>query len=347
MELLVFDNSGFPAGVIDSFEYLRWTRRYSACGDFELRAIASQENLEILKMGYILCKSDDEEAGYIEYVELTMEEQQEFILVLGRFATSILTRRIVWGTENLRGDISEAVKQLLTNHFLAPSDNKRTVSRYDYSAPVLDVDINTQVSYRNLMTVIEALCEPADIGFKTVFNRKARRFSFMLYRGELSQAVFSKDYENLNAQTYIQSLLDYANVALIGGEGDGPDREMAAVGGDSGEARREIFVDAKDLRKDAFGKEYPAALKQRGQIKLAEHEAVLAFDAAINPHGNMKYKKDFDLGQLVRVASLKWGVILTTRITEIEENYDRDGVTLQVVFGRGLLTLNQKLKGGI
>jgi hypothetical protein len=46
------------------------------------------------------------------------------------------------------------------------------------------------------------------------------------------------------------------------------------------------------------------------------------------------------------VVSAQWGVTLTTRITEIEENYDQDGLTLQVVFGRGLLTLSQTLKGG-
>jgi hypothetical protein len=66
---------------------------------------------------------------------------------------------------------------------------------------------------------------------------------------------------------------------------------------------------------------------------------VQAFDAAINPHGNLRYKQDFDLGQTVRVVSAQWGVTLTTRITEIEENYDQDGLTLQVVFGRGLVAL--------
>jgi hypothetical protein len=158
--------------------------------------------------------------------------------------------------------------------------------------------------------------------------------------------VFSKDYENLTAQTYVRSELAYSNTTLVGGEGEGDNRQTVTLGDATGIDRREMFVDAKDLRKADLGTDYAAALIQRGKLKLSEQAAVQAFDAAINPHGNLRYKRDFDLGQTVRVVSAQWGVTLTTRITEIEENYDQDGLTLQVVFGRGLLTLSQKLKGG-
>jgi hypothetical protein len=345
MELYVYGKDRRLAGMVESFEYLRWTRRYSSVGGFELRAIASRENLALLVMGNILWKSDDAEAGFIEYVELTSEEQ-EFILVQGRFASGILSRRIVWGTETLRGDISEVVGSLLDRHLLNPTDASRKIGGFAFSAPKLGVSLNTQTSYKPLLALVESLCEPADIGFKTVWDRVARTVTFMLYRGADSQAVFSKDYENLTAQTYVRSELAYSNTALVGGEGEGDNRQTVTLGNASGIDRREMFVDAKDLRRADFGTDYAAALTQRGYAKLAEQAAVQAFDAAINPHGNLKYKLDFDLGQTVRVVSAQWGVTLTTRITEIEESYDQDGLTLQVVFGRGLLTLSQKLKGG-
>ena len=71
-----------------------------------------------------------------------------------------------------------------------------------------------------------------------------------------------------------------------------------------------------------------------------------SFDAEVNPHGNLRYKVDFDLGQVVTVLSKKWGVTLAARITEIEESYDASGQTLNIVFGKGVLSLLQKLKGG-
>jgi hypothetical protein len=39
-------------------------------------------------------------------------------------------------------------------------------------------------------------------------------------------------------------------------------------------------------------------------------------------------------------------VSLNARITEIEESYDRDGMSLSVTFGKPLLTLSQRLKQG-
>ena len=131
----------------------------------------------------------------------------------------------------------------------------------------------------------------------------------------------------------------------------GLDRVLTIFGGGSGYGRYELFVDAKDLQQEegvSFS-DYLAMLSQRGQSKLAEHAAVDCFDAAINPHGNLRYKTDFDIGHRVRVVSKAWGVTLTARITEIEENYDREGMSLNATFGKPLLTINEKMKitGGV
>jgi len=64
----------------------------------------------------------------------------------------------------------------------------------------------------------------------------------------------------------------------------------------------------------------------------------------VNPHGNLTYKIDFDLGQTVKVISKAWGVSMTTRITEIEETYDANGLNISVVFGKAELTIAQKIR---
>lgn len=345
MQLYVFDRDRNLAGIVESFEYLRWTRRYSACGSFELKAIATPENLALLQIGSYLWKSDDEEAGIIEHVELTQTDK-EIITVSGRFATSLLARRIIWGTETLNGNLSACVQTLLDHHILTPADVGRKIDFLSFAAPPLSVSVNTQISYRNLMDAVTGLCDTADVGIKTVFRPTAKTFTIMLYEGAVSQAVFSREYENLTEQTYIKSNMDYADTALIGGEGEGVERTFVSIVGDIGEQRREVFVDAKDLRQEDFGSGYADALIFRGQSRLSELAIVQSFDASVNPHGNLKYKEDFDLGQLVQVLSKKWGVALTVRITEIEESYDRDGQSLNIVFGKGVLSLLQRLKGG-
>lgn len=343
MELYIYNSNRELAGIVESFEYLRWTRRYSQCGSFELKAIATQENTALLKEGNLIWKNDDEEAGIIEHLELSQTEQ-EIITASGRFVTSFLARRIVWQTEKLSGDISICVEQLINNNLINPSDAARKISGISFLSPNLNVPISTQVSYRNLMDVITELCEVSEVGIKTVFTPSTGILTVMLYMGLESQAVFSKEYENLTEQIYTISAVDYANTALVGGEGEGADRTFVAIASGSGEERHEIFIDAKDLRKDDFGADYIDTLIFRGQSKLNEQAIRYSFDTSVNPHGNLSYKTDYDLGQTVKVISKAWGVSMTTRITEIVETYDANGQSVSVVFGKAELTISQKIR---
>ena len=98
------------------------------------------------------------------------------------------------------------------------------------------------------------------------------------------------------------------------------------------------------MRSEDFPGGYEAALLFRGNNKLAEQAMVRAFDVTVNQYGNLKYKVDFDLGNMIRAVSKRWGIAMTARITSVEESYDRDGMSLSVVFGKPLLTLSEKLK---
>lgn len=343
MQLYIYNPNRELTGIVESFEYLRWTRRYSQCGSFELKAIATQENTALLKEGNIIWKNDDEEAGIIEHLELSQTEQ-EIITASGRFATSFLARRILWQTEILSGDLSVCVLQLINNNLINPADTARQITGISFSSPNLGIPVSTQISYRNLMDSVTELCAASDIGIKTVFTPATGIFTVTLYNGSNSQAVFSKEYENLTEQIYTESVADYANTALIGGEGEGTDRTFVAITSGSGETRREIFVDAKDLRAEDFGTDYVNTLTFRGQSKLNEQAIRYTFDTSVNPHGNLTYKIDFDLGQTVKVISKAWGVSMTTRITEIEETYDADGQSISVVFGKAELTIAQKVR---
>lgn len=343
MELYLFNPDRELSGIVESYEYLRWTRQYTKCGSFELKAIASDENIALLKIGSILWKNDDAEAGIIEYIEMTLQEQ-EYITVIGRFATSLLSRRIVWGTEILTGDLAAAVSQLLNNNLIAPINADRAIPSVAFVPESVGIPVSTQVSYKNLMDTVTSLCDAADVGIRTVFRPADKQFSVQLYAGGTSQAVFSKEYENIMEQIFTESLLSYANTALVGGEGEGTERTFVTTGGGVGLDRYEIFVDAKDLRAEDFPDDYEAALLFRGNTKLAEQAMIQAFDVTVNQYGNLTYKVDFDLGNMIKAVSGRWGISMTARITTIEESYDRDGMSLSVTFGKPLLTLSEKLK---
>jgi len=194
------------------------------------------------------------------------------------------------------------------------------------------------------MDAVCDLCDAADVGIKTVFNPATGLFTITLYMGNNSQAVFSQEYENLTEQTYLESVSEYANTALIGGEGEGSDRTFVTIAQGSGENRREVFVDARDLQSADFPGNYIEALTFRGQSRLSELAPIYGFDAGVNPHGNLIYKTDFDVGSVVKVISKSWGVSMTARIAEVEETYDAEGLTLMLTFGKSELTLAQRMR---
>jgi hypothetical protein len=205
---------------------------------------------------------------------------------------------------------------------------------------------------------VKLWCETADAGFRTVFDNERKIFTFELYRGRKTSCIFAKEFENLLSAQYTESVADFSNAALVKGEGEGGERAAVTVfGGDgkepSGKDRFELYVDAKDLQSEQGEDtppipeaDYRELLIFRGMEKLAQRAHVLSFDAAVNTHGNLRYKADFDLGDTVKVQSKEWGAELDAQITEITEFTDGEGVSLDLVFGNSLLTLTQKLRKG-
>lgn len=344
MELYVFNQNRALIGIVESFEYLRWTRRYSQCGSFELKANASTENATLLQVGNYIWKNDDEEIGLIEFQQLSQTDS-EIITVSGRFATVLLGRRIIWNTEKLNGDLSACIGQLINNNVISPVDPDRQIANISFSSPNLSIPVKQQVSYSNLLDEIQELCTAASVGIKTAFSPESGHLTVTLYIGTLSQAVFSKEYDNLLDQTFTKNTATYANTAKIGGEGEGEDgRIFEYISNGTGEERREVFVDAKDLRITDFPTDYDEALTFRGLTRLSELSMSHSFDVIVNNRSNLTYKTDYNLGQIVQVISKKWGVTMTARIEEVEESYDAEGQSINVTFGKAELTIAQKIK---
>lgn len=67
-------------------------------------------------------------------------------------------------------------------------------------------------------------------------------------QSERPRVIFSHEFDNIQSQQYIDSLLQYKNVGYAGGKGEDEDRVMQMVGGGTGLARREVFWTAHRLR---------------------------------------------------------------------------------------------------
>ncbi len=355
MELYIFNRELVKQGMIDVFNSLIWRRRYSSCGEFELRVPVTAENLGLLRKENIICKKDDQEAGYIVYRKLTEDiEGKEMLTVKGRFMTGYLGRRIIWGTEIFNGTTEIAMRNLIDSNCINPINPKRKIDLLHLGELKSYTHIaNFQVSYANLLNVIEEKAEANELGIRTLVNVQNKKITFDIYEGLNRtagqninpRAIFSKEFENVLEQEYAESINDYKSIALIAGEGEGVERVLTTIGTGAGLSRFEMFVDARDLQQNELSLEdYIIQLQQRGSEKLSENTEIQTFNSKINVSSNLIYKKDFNLGDIVTCISKKWGITIDTRITEIEEIYERDGFNVNVVFGNDVPTLIEKIK---
>ena len=360
MELYIFSSDLIFLGVIDSFISLRWVRRYSKYGEFELQCAFTWKALNYLMRTNIIYKKDDVEAGVINTLRIRQDtEGNDIIVANGMFLTGYLARRLVWGLETLNEPGEIAMRTLVTKNCITPTDPTRVI-------PLLELgelnnfteSVDYQVYYQNLLTEMESLSNLTQLGYRVRFDRPNKKLIFEIYKGldrTVNQdinprAIFAKEFDNILDSEYIDSLSNYANVVLVGGTQDDPFYpSFLTVGAASGLDRFEVFNDQNGIAtQDDNGyltvDAYNNLLIGKGNEALTSAKELKTFTSTINTNGNLKYKEEFDLGDIITIVSKKWGVTLDTRITEVEEIYETAGLKINVIFGNDVPTLLDKVK---
>ena len=360
MELYVFDDNINLMHIVDSFVSLIWTRRYFKSGEFELHLPLTEDNIRYLIKNNIIYKKNDNEAGYIETRQIDLDEEgNEVLTIKGKFLTNYTDRRINWGQLLFNGKSEVLMRKLVNDNCINPSNSIRKI-------PLLELGelknytetIEYQNSYGNVVNELESIALTNELGYRINFNQIDKKLIFEVYKGVnrsvnqslIAPCIFSRDFENILKQTYMESNNNYKNTVLVAGEGEGTARTLVSINNNnSGLNRRELFVDARDLQKEVDGViltdiQYKNTLIQRGKEKLTEYQEVKTFESNVNTRGNNIYKSDYDLGDIVTVTDKKWGVTLDTRITEIEEVYEDGKIEVNPVFGNVIPTIIDKIK---
>ncbi|MCW6105663.1 siphovirus ReqiPepy6 Gp37-like family protein [Clostridium sporogenes] len=380
MELYIFNRELELKGILDTFTSLRWIRRYSKTGEFELHCTLNFDTLELLKRENIIYKKDDVEAGYIETRQLKIgEDGQEYLEIKGKLLTNYLDRRISWDRVNFYGKTEELMRELVNYNAINPTNINRKIPNLALgNLKGFTEDIKYQNSFGNIIECLENISNTNNLGYRNLLDIKNRKILFDVYKGvdrainngTIAPCIFSRDFENILEQEYMDSLNNYRNTTLIAGAGEGKDRKITSIENGKGLDRYELYVDARDIQDTEEKKKivtetdeegniteheeteeveipwerYKPLLIQRGKEKLEECQEIRTFDSKINTNGNNVYKKDFDLGDIVTVVDKNWGIRIDTRITEIEEVYEEKGLEVNITFGNNIPTIIDKIK---
>ncbi len=338
---------------IEDYESLVLVRRWHKPGEFEFKINANKENISSLVKGNILFLDTRYDTGcIIRQIQKEIGKdgkKSELITVKGQTLAGLTTQRIIIppaGNDYLSYSDLETetiMKMIIQKCFTNPVDWNRAIEWMDTATDqsrgaVLDY----RGRYKYASKDLETLSLLSDLGWRFDLNFTSLKAVFDVYvgldrtydNGVNSPAVFSPDFENIYTQMYIDSDYNLANLAVVGGQGEGSARTIVTVGTDTGADRFEIFIDARDASTTD-------ELTARGTEKLLETPGLFTLEGTINPNGNLIYRTDYDLGDLVTIQNKNWNLTMDARIIEVQESYQSSGFELDITFGSNIPTLSQ------
>lgn len=371
IQITVFqvDNNTFEAlGDISQYTSLLWPDAYNGYAQFELWAPITPDNAALLKKKNIIW-CGGENAAVIEIVKATVDDKGEKIYdIKGRTLEKYLTERMINGTYSGSGHASTLMYDMVDKNAIHPSNANRKIP---YLVNAVDKQVGNEISqYQKtggaLYDALYQMASESDIGFSVLFDPRNKRLVFEVRKGaDRTQdndegndpVVFSTELEDILSSEYYGNIQDEKNVALVQGENKGEVRKSVLVGKVDayGFDRKELYVDARDLQSEVFNADgtstpltpaqYLEVLTQRGNEKLSECEIIETFEAQIRQFGDIQYEfgVDYVKGDKVTVIDEQLGVIVSARITNVEEQYDEE-YNLVLTFGYSYPTLLQKVK---
>lgn len=339
-------------GVIDEYVSIIWRPSYYDVGDFEIYLGATHKAINLLKENRYVVRSSDisvengvttyEKVMIIKNIQLMTDvENGDFYCVTGRELKFLLHQRIVWKQTTLTGTAENAIRRLVNENAISPTDPNRVIPTLTLgvSAGLTDT-IDKQVTGERLDKVISEICTTYGYGWDIFINNNM--LVLVVYAGtdrsyeqtDRPYVVFSDEFENLYNTDYQLTTEEYANTTLIGGEGEGLERIYVTVNNtNSGLNRYETFTDARDISRNKDSEDeidlntYNKLLAERGRENLATLSCTEGFTGEVLSDVAFKYGVDFFIGDVVTVINI-YGIQKNVRVLSAIESEDESGVKL-------------------
>lgn len=313
-------------GCIEVWVSLYWDEPYNTLTESKLEVRPTQENLELLREGRWLKRSDSNVPMRICH---RSNENQDANLVCTLFpATWIFSKRV--STETVKDENAErAMRQLVAAMQPWP--------RLELgSAAGFDTRYTAQTSGGSLLEYFTTLGAACDLGFRVVLAGKNadKKLVFEVFRPTANpNNRFSTKWGNLQGASWAFGDNDYANVAIVQGAGEGENRATVTVGltDAAGADRRELYVDARDVQPDEKKGEtnqsadYLQRLMDRGTNKLLDQLRT----------GSIEISLDADLapGDVAFCTLPELGYRATVRVADVITQSQNDGTTRTLRLG--------------
>ncbi len=324
MECSIYNPTLLRIGFLSNFTSLIWDESYSGAGDFQLVTPKTAHSIPLLTVGNFVGVPFSDTLMLIQ----STEDKDGELWAYGCEAKCLLASRVYVGTIRTTGNIETALRNAVI-----------TSRPYDFLtlAPErgLPAQINSQRTYPTIFDLSKVWCDSAGYGFRLIHDKTAHKLMYDVYAGvERTGIKFAENYGNLSNLTRLISETTYKTVAYVGGGGEGDDRVFVTAGDDTltGLARREMYVDARDLQQEEgqTAEEYQELLVARGLETLEENNRNVEISFEIS---SADFGKTFFLGDTITCVLSEYGIAMTVRIAEYKKVYENNVERTELTLG--------------
>ena len=343
---------------IDDYEYFMYRRSYHSTGKFELRINSYKKHVDkLVKNNLVMFDNNPYKVGIIRHREVGLDEdgkESEQWVITGPTLKGLLHQRLIIppatdSHDRVEGSVETVMKHFVNNHIVNPTNPKRKIPNFRIAEDLKRGEvIPYSCRYTGLGDAVEFLSKIHGMGWEVYLDLKAQEIVFDVYVGrdltsrqsEYPPAIFSTEYETLESASFTESLTDFYNFVVVGGEGEGELREVAEVGDGIGIDRYEKFMDAVINSS--------LTLEEQGQNEIAALSETLSFDGKVASHNPaLVFEKDWFVGDIVTIMHKGWNILMHSRATAVLETCDENGETVEINFGQGKTTIVSKIKSEI
>lgn len=229
-------------------------------------------------------------------------------------------------------DVSDVIKTLINNavssHIKMPGVNRSFsfIESMPAQSPTGKL-ITLNTDFGSVFDQVKSVIDDAPIRFYI------DKHSPSLYCGhDVSRAVvFTETVGDFSGYQFTRNYLDYANMAVVCGSGEGSARIVALVDRRQGdEDLFELYVDDSS--------ESTTNLVQKGTEELSKLPVVLALEATVASE-RMTYRKDYHLGDTVGYSTSQASG--TDIVSEVEETFESGGYSIRISLGKTAPTIKE------
>lgn len=347
MAYIIMSDSFERLCEITSHKSILWHPLYldPTGGDFQLQLDADRY-LPHVRKGYYVINTDSRKFGIIDTYEVQETEEGLVLTVSGLMGESILQRRVIWPTISMTGAVDDVVGAIIRMNVTAPANQSRQIANFVYeSDTAFSLRVSKQITGATVADAVVSIVGQFGWSYEVVINDAWDGFTMRLISGkdrstqqtENPVVLFSSADFGLKEFTYLTSEKAVFSHVICAGEGSGASRTAVVYPPTSTDAtkglnRREVFLDKKDLSRDAgeggtlTEESYQEKLEYEAAEKLKESATSEACEGIVRPYRYRLYK-DFDTGDIVSVRNERLGLEYDIRVLGALISIDENGAS--------------------